>query len=202
MLQTRAVFLSKDPSKTMDPLAYRILKITSCYYRKWGSCRMRNLRDWVETWDCPELNSGVPGKGAFDAWLQTALEIELAQLIGEPTAGGSIDIYKCFDQIDRDLVEQLARQAGMPERILQPYLRYINNMSIRYQVGSTIGEPHFDECSIPQGCPFSMTMIALIMVPWIRMMRSLDVKPSVLADDLMFVAEGEGHRARTIKAMK
>ena len=41
MHQTRTVFLSKDPEKTDDPLAYRGLKITSATYRKWASTRLR-----------------------------------------------------------------------------------------------------------------------------------------------------------------
>ena len=45
MLQTRAVFLSKDANSTDNPLAYRILKITSGWYRKWASCRNRELVD-------------------------------------------------------------------------------------------------------------------------------------------------------------
>ena len=48
MLQTRAVFLSKDPDQTANPLAYRILKITSGLYRKWASCRNMNLENWIK----------------------------------------------------------------------------------------------------------------------------------------------------------
>ena len=44
MLTTRAVFLSKDPAKTSNPLAYRILKITSGWYRKWGCAETATLR--------------------------------------------------------------------------------------------------------------------------------------------------------------
>jgi ribonuclease HI len=201
MLDTRAVFLSKDPDKTDDPLAYRILKITSGWYRKWGSCRNRDLRAWIDTWDCPELNSGVPGKGAQDAWYNTALRVELARLSDHLIAGGSIDVYKCFDQVNREIVYKLASEAGMPKRILDPYFRYIDSLQIRYQVGSTVGEQHYDVCSIPQGCPFSMTIVAIIMLPWVHRMRELEVEPRVLADDLMFLATGEGHRAKTIRAM-
>ena len=201
MLQTRAVFLSKDANSIDDPLAYRILKITSGWYRKWASCRNRELTDWVRTWDCPELNSGVPRKGAQDAWLNTALQLELAQLSDQLVAGGSIDVYKCFDKINRDLVYKIASDAGMPLRILDAYFRYIDALQNRYQVGDSVGSAHLDRCSIPQGCPFSMTMIALIMLPWIKLMRSLDVEARVLADDLMFTAVGKGHRARIVQAM-
>ena len=44
-------------------------------------------------------------------------------------------------------------------------------------------------------------MIALLMLPWIKQMRSLDVEARVLADDLMFTAIGKGHRARIVQAM-
>ena len=46
-----------------------------------------------------------------------------------------------------------------------------------------------------------MTMVALIMIPWIHKLRAMDVQPRVLADDLLFVARGKGHRARTIAGL-
>ena len=113
-----------------------------------------------------------------------------------------MDIYKCFDQLNRQLIFRLALEAGMPRRILEPYMRYVDSLLIRYQVGCTIGACHSDICSLPQGCPFSMVMVALLMVPWVKQMRSIEVVPRVLADDLMFTASGSGHRARIIRAMQ
>ena len=130
MLHTRAVFLSKDPDDTCNPLAYRILKITSGWYRKWASLRNRNLEDWISSWDIPELNSGVPGKGASDAWMHTALFNELHAINEDEIAGGSIDVFKCFDQIRRDLMYKLAEEAGMPKRVLEPYKRYLEGLII------------------------------------------------------------------------
>ena len=202
MLQTRAVFLSKDPDNTANPLAYRILKITSGLYRKWASCRNRNLEGWIKTWDCEAINSGVPGKGAQDAWQKTAIANELTKLMGQHISGGSIDVFKCFDQINRKLLYKLAKEAGMPTRILEPYFAYIDNLQIRFQIGKTIGSAHRDRCSIPQGCPFSMTMVSLILKPWINYMIELGVEPRVLADDLMITATGDGNRTKTIQAMQ
>ena len=124
------------------------------------------------------------------------------RLAGQDVAGGSVDIYKCFDQVNRKLVQRLAEKAGMPKRILEPYMRYIDNLQIRYQVADTIGLAHAERCSIPQGCPFSMTMVALLMRPWVKVMAASEVQPRVLADDLMFHTSGEGHRARTVRAME
>ena len=47
-----------------------------------------------------------------------------------------------------------------------------------------------------------MTMIALLMVPWVNKMKEINVVPRVLADDLMFTAYGTGHRANTVRAME
>ena len=112
----RAVFLPKDPDDIQNPLAYRILKITSGIYRRWGTTRNRQLEEWISKWDLPAINAGVPGKGAQDAWYITALMNEYNKLLKQDTAGASIDVYKCFDQINRPLVYKLAEMAGMPKR--------------------------------------------------------------------------------------
>ena len=201
MLATRVVFLCKDAKDASNPLAYRILKITSGIYRKWASTRIENLTAWIQRWDDQALNAGVPGKGAVDAWHTTALDIEFARANNINLAGGSIDIYKCFDQLNQSQIFALAEEAGMPRRILQPYKQYITGMQIQFQVGNTIGRPHQDTASLPQGCPFSMMMVALLLKPWISAMREAGVTPRCLADDLMVIATGHRHQSRYINAM-
>jgi ribonuclease HI len=201
MLETRAVFLSKDPNKTHDPLAYRPLKITSVIYRKWAGTRLQNMSDWIDEWDHPALHV-ICGKGARQAWLHTGLAYEHHKLQGLEIAGGSIDIFKCFDQINRTLLYDLARDAGMPRRVLDPYFAYIDNLQVRYQMGQDIGIKHHERCSIPQGCPFSMAMVALITRTWVLAMEEINVEPRCLADDLLFSAIGTGHRSRAIQAMR
>ncbi len=92
----------------------------------------------------------------------------------------------------------------MPERILKPYMAYLDNLKIHYQICKAIGPPHQDRCSLPQGCPFSMSMVGLLMVPWIRRIREVGpgVEPRCLVDDLMITSQGPDHLANYIKAMK
>ena len=89
----------------------------------------------------------------------------------------------------------------MPARILGKYKSYLENLTVRMQIGQTLGEEHQHECSIPQGCPFSMTLVALLMKPWMNQMRQLQVIPRTLADDLFFYSAGKGHEKRAAKAM-
>ena len=78
----------------------------------------------IDAWDDVGLNAGVPGKSATDAWHATALDIEFAQTKGLAFAGGSLDIYKCFDQLNRDLIYRLAARAGMPTGIFHAYKQF------------------------------------------------------------------------------
>ncbi len=96
---------------------------------------------------------------------------------------------------------KLAKQAGMPDRILQAYKSYVENMQVQFQVGDTIGATHSDKASLPQGCPFSMTMVALLLKPWLSMMHQQNVTPRCLADDLFILAIGNQHQSRYIHAM-
>ena len=90
----------------------------------------------------------------------------------------------------------------MPPQILHTYRRYLENLTTRYQFGQHLGKGCKNRCSIPQGCPFSMTMVALLLRPWIKYMESMKVTPRCLADDLLIMTEGIGHRMRTIKALE
>jgi hypothetical protein len=170
--KVRAVFLNKDPEDIANPLAYRVLKVSSGVYRKWGSMRLRHLEEWQRQWDHEFVNAGVPDKSAQNAWYLEAVFLELAKLENVPTSGGGVDIYKCFDQVVRELIYALAERAGMPTRILTAYRNYLEDMEVHFQTGGTIGSAHKDRCSIPQGCPFSMCMLALTTTTWIHFIVS------------------------------
>ena len=126
--QSRAVFLNKDPDDIGNPMAYRILKITSTIYRVWAAVRMKNLEGWIKTWAEDNMFAGVPGVGAEDAWYLTSLDFEYLRAKGNQITAGSIDIYKCLDQLVRPLIYKLAEAAGMPMQILATYRSYLEQM--------------------------------------------------------------------------
>ena len=184
-----------------NPMAYRILKITSALYRLWGSIRMQHLGHWISTWADPAMFAGVPGAGAEEGWWLTQLDIELKQATDGEVTAASIDVYKCFDQLVRPLVVALARAAGMPTNILLTYEAFQSALVIHNQIGPTIGRPHQHRCSIPQGCPFSMALVALLMKPWVSTMRANKVEPRVLADDLFLSTSRQQHASRMVQGM-
>ena len=107
------------------------------------------------------MYAGVEGRGAGDAWWETALTIEKHSVDNTPYAGRATDIFKCFDQIVRDLVYYLADVAGMPKKILNTYRRYQEALRTRNAVAGGLGTPYTRFMGIPQGCPMSMMIIIL-----------------------------------------
>ena len=58
-------------------------------------------------------------------------------------------------------------------------------------IAGGLGVKYQRRCGIPQGDPLSMMFIALIMRPWVVMMQvQHKVRPSVLVDDIMLLANG------------
>ena len=66
-------------------------------------------------------------------------------------------------------------------------------MVVRNSLAGGLGAPYFKRASIPQGCPLSMMITALLLRPWILLIRERGVKPRVLADDTFIAAKGEAH---------
>ena len=130
--------------------------------------RLRHMGAWIATWTLPEMYAGVQGRGALDAWYSTAMDMEEAFVVNDTAVtGGAVDIHKCFDQILRPVVYKIAALAGMPRGVLDSYKRYQESLQVRNSVAGGLGRSYQKKTSIPQGDPFSMMLVALIMRPWI-----------------------------------
>ena len=148
------------------------------------------------------MYGGIPEQGAVDAWMQVLMVLEDLRLDNKHYCGGTADIAKRFDQVRRLLVYEVAKAAGMPEPILKAYQSYLDNLHVYNCLAGGVGRPYLRRCGIPQGCPFSMCMVALIMRPWCLLMRkSGGVRSYVLADDVLIVATGSDTASNFAKAL-
>ena len=140
--------------------------------------------------------------GAVDAWMEVLTLIEDCKLDDKHYCGGAADIAKFFDQIRRDLVYRMARAGGMPEPVITAYTSYLENLMVYNCLAGGVGSAFRRSCGIPQGCPFSMVIVAMIMRPWILMMRTFTgIKCYILADDVLIVATGKHMAANFAKAL-
>ena len=95
----------------------------------------------------------------------------------------------------------IALFAGMPANILCAYVRFLENIVVFNAYATGLGAPRRRVGSIPQGCPFSMRILALITRPWCELVRLSGVIPRVLADDLMMLAIQQQAAWRTARAL-
>ena len=90
----------------------------------------------------------------------------------------------------------------MPEGFVSAYEAYINNLQVYNCVVGGIGKPYTRRCGIPQGCLFSMTMVALIMRSCIVEMRTyIGISCYILADDVLITGTGMKMVSRFAKAL-
>ena len=157
-------------------------------------CRLKNgLQPWVCTWAEDTMFAGFQGWGAQDAHYETAIRLEHAKTLGQPFTGCVADLWKAFDVIPRTLLGFLLRASGMPQGILDAYLRFHDNLNVYNFLAGGYGQPYFKSCSIPQGCPFSMLFMSLLLTALSRMIKQCfpAIVIRFLADDLLVTYVGE-----------
>eukprot|EP00969_Alexandrium_andersonii_P113733 5026238-Alexandrium_andersonii.AAC.1 len=93
--------------------------------------------------------------GADSAAWTLAMHIECSRARGCDTSALSLDIYKCFDQLSRESIVSLARAAGAPECVVQPWFRMLSSLVVMNGIGTGVGVGYQRPTSIPQGCPLS-----------------------------------------------
>lgn len=79
----------------------------------------------------------------------------------------------------------------MPAGILNAYNYCKEELVIYNTIARGVGKPYSRRCGVPQGCPLSMILIALMMRPWVALMLALDLVPWILADDICFASYGK-----------
>ena len=104
-----------------------------------------------------------------------------------------MDFAKAFDLVPRDVIFELAAEAGLPSHILRPLKGMYTQMSRRFRIGPLVGEPFTASNGILQGCPISVCMLNLLMHVWTKLIPSEcgGVTAKAYADDA-------GARAREV----
>ena len=90
----------------------------------------------------------------------------------------------------------------MPTVVLNGYKAFVENLSVYNSLAGGLGTPYGRRCGIPQGCPFTMMLVGLIMRPWIILMRQVTgIKAFILADDVLVLAQGPDMVSNAVEAI-
>eukprot|EP00969_Alexandrium_andersonii_P202097 8930319-Alexandrium_andersonii.AAC.1 len=197
LCQARAIFLAKE-GEGLSPQGFRILSIGSHVYRRWGAMRLAHLEAWVRRWLPDDAHGGFKGRSAEVASWVLAARLEHNGLKGVSTSSMSIDVFKCFDQVSRQLIACIIERMGAPKRFVRGWLGVVDNMVVRNGLANAVGKPYRRHMGIPQGCPCSMMLLGALLTPMIRMVTVSSAIARSLADDLTVVTEGEEHWERLV----
>ncbi len=72
----------------------------------------------------------------------SALLAEHSKVTAQPFAGATVDLWKCFDRVQREGVVALALIAGFPFPLAQAFYRYFASLEVRNALGTGLGESH------------------------------------------------------------
>ena len=86
----------------------------------------------------------------------------------------------------------------MPKEILTAYANFQENLKVYSSFALGLGAPHQRVCGIPQGCPLSMMFTALLLRPWMVMVKDMGACPRTLADNLLATTSGKEHLDKLI----
>ncbi len=162
-----------------------------------GVATPQRLQGWVASWEDDAMFAGTSqAVGAEDVWYLYGVQLENAKSRGDHTTGGSTDIFKYFDQLQREFMLELCRLGGFPPGPLLAYSSFHAQCCYYNTIAAGLGAAHFHPCGIPQGCPLNMMLVSHLVHPWACGVRALGAVPRCLADDLLVSATGRGYAAK------
>eukprot|EP00969_Alexandrium_andersonii_P122299 5406474-Alexandrium_andersonii.AAC.1 len=137
-------------------MCHRGLLLLPVVYRAWAKYRLMCVQPWIRQWQSEHMFAGVQGRGAEDAWMESALALEEAKIAGDTATFVVADVFKAFDQVCRPLAYAALAKAGFPPCVLRCYADYLEGLTIRNKVAEGVGELTHRPFALPQGDPWSM----------------------------------------------
>ena len=128
------VFAAPKAAGTPVPDKVRPITVLSQIYRVWAQVVCRQLLSAFGQFMTCDITGLLPGRGAFEAAYATQCFFEEAHAAGEPCAGITLDLVKCFNAINRSRGVAILRHLGVPESILAQWSGSLAKLSRRWEV--------------------------------------------------------------------
>ena len=184
------MLLPKTESQATTPLSFRPLGVASSLYRLYARIRAQQLTAHFEchTQLPPSVHGFRKGRSAQIGaqlvaltWRRSSKSQTAAKVLCQ------LDLSKFFDTIPWEPVEFLLRQLGIPVFVIRAIRNWWRNLKRRFQVGQTLSPPSSSCRGLPQGCPFSPILSAILLLPLLQKLEKLELQVTSYADDLSLV---------------
>lgn len=114
----------------------------------------------------------LPHRGAFSAAYAAQVLVEAAHFSQKNWAGVTLDLIKCFNQIDHLAGYKLLKALGFPEFCLQMWFRSMKKHQRFWMIaGQTLG-PVWSSCGYPEGDSHSVLVILAIAYAWAQKIKA------------------------------
>ena len=166
------VFAAPKTHGTPVPDKIRPITVLSQLYRVWAQVVCRQLLSAFGKFMTCDITGLLPGRGAFEAAYATQYFFEEAHAAGEPCAGITLDLVKCFNAINRSRGVDILRHLGVPEPILAQWSGSLAKLSRRWEVLGQCSDPISSTCGFPEGDVFSVLVMLGVAQCWTAACRT------------------------------
>ena len=199
LLEGIVIALNKQTGR-QDAQGYRPIVLFSLIYRTWSGIRARQLLELIERHLHHEAYGFLPGREAAILWCGLQAYLEVCIQGQQDVFGVSTDLVKCFNNLPRCPLLDIAGQLGVPDRVLHPWRSFLHGVRRRLQVRDCLSEVLMSTSGFPEGDPLST--VAMAIADWIFHAYLHTFSPSVrslsFVDNLSCVAESVGQLAQSI----
>ena len=172
---------------------YRVVGNLPTFYRIYARARLPVVRDW-ERLHPSDIFWASAGKGADVAVHSAVTAADIACAQGLHAAAALIDIFKCFEVLDHNVIIRKCRAIGFPMDVLAIALSMY--ASARYLIyNGAMGGPAFTHRGITAGCGFACFILRATMQADMVIFHNAHCKPfgtilQIFVDDLMLLQTG------------
>ena len=116
------------------PLGQRPLSVLPAVYRIWASTRMVQLESWFKSWVPDSVFSAGGGRGSVEAWYTSALDTEevVSGAVDSHVHLFVADVIKCFDTVDRGVLDSVLSSLGLPGWFRHAYFEYHAHVRVAF----------------------------------------------------------------------
>ena len=175
------VFAAPKATGTPVPEKIRPITVLSQIYGVWAQVICRQLLTSFGQFMSSDITGLLPGRGAFEAAYATQYFFEEAHDAGEPCAGITLDLVKCFNAINRTRGTAILRHLGVPEQVLAQWSGSLARLSRRWEVLGQCSDIIHSSCGFPEGDVFSVLVMLGVAQCWTAACRTCTSPNSLIS---------------------
>ena len=204
ILYGKVISLAKRTPATM-PDHYRPVVVFSVIYRTWASLRSQLLlRQIAPLLDRFQAFGFLPSKETAMFWLGLQADLEQLCQANGVMNGVSSDLQKAFNHIPRPQTAILAEHIGVPQRVITPWMAFLDSCTRSFCVRSAHSEAVTSTVGMPEGDALSVFAMVQLDLAWRTYMAVFHpaIRSWSFVDNLTWTSPSTGETAAALVGTK